>query len=134
MPRGGARPGSGPKPKNPKAKVAPVQKPVAYTARGVKTEEAPQTWPFGTEPDIAPVAAPIADLSQLTPLDYLLSVVRDVGAEDRVRIQAASIAAPFCHAKVADAGKKNDAQDAAKRVGAGKFASSAPPLKLVNRH
>lgn len=120
MARGGARPGSGPKPKKPKDASTPV----AFNADGVKTKDAPPSWPFGTSPEA---------LSELSPLDYLLSVVRDVGAEERVRIQAASIAAPFVHAKVGEAGKKNEKGEAAKRVGAGKFAASAPPLKLVNR-
>lgn len=126
MARGGARPGSGrkatglAKPKKPKAEAAPV----AFSADGVKTKDAPPSWPFGVEPE---------SLSELTPLQYLLSVVRDVGADERVRIQAASIAAPFMHAKVGEAGKKDEKGAAAKRVGAGKFAASAPPLKLVNR-
>jgi hypothetical protein len=34
-----------------------------------------------------------------TPLDYLLSVVRDVDADPRFRMEAAKAAAPYCHAK-----------------------------------
>jgi hypothetical protein len=36
----------------------------------------------------------------LSPLDYLLSVMRDAGAEEARRIDAAKAAAPYCHAKL----------------------------------
>lgn len=104
MPRGGARPGAGRKPK----------------AKGAEA------------PNAAVVCAarpPDADLSDLTPLDYLLSVVRDPGSDQRVRIQAASIAAPFVHMKKGEGGKKDGQAAAAKQV-AGRFSASAPP-KLV---
>lgn len=142
MPRGGARPGSGRKPADPTKpkKFKAAAAPVAHTERGVKTKGAPKSWPFGVEPVAPPAAAPAeppappaADLAQLTPLEYLLSVMRDPANDERTRIQAATNAAPYVHGKVGEAGKKNDKQNAAKRVGAGKFASSAPPLKLVNR-
>lgn len=35
----------------------------------------------------------------LSPLDYLLSVVRDIGADEARRIDAAKAAAPYCHPK-----------------------------------
>lgn len=37
----------------------------------------------------------------LTPLAYLLSVVRDEGAERAQRMDAAKAAAPYCHARLA---------------------------------
>lgn len=36
----------------------------------------------------------------LSPLDYLLSVFRDEGADGGRRIDAAKAAAPYCHAKL----------------------------------
>jgi hypothetical protein len=39
--------------------------------------------------------------SGLSPLDYLLSVVRDENAPRDERIEAAKAAAPYCHAKLA---------------------------------
>ncbi len=72
-------------------------------------------------------------MSALTPLDYLLSVVRDMEADARVRIQAASIAAPFIHIKPGDVGKKAEKQGAAKAAGAGKFSAATAPLKLIKR-
>lgn len=41
----------------------------------------------------------IAD-SGLTPLDYMLQVMRDVGADDARRLDAAKAAAPFVHPKL----------------------------------
>lgn len=40
---------------------------------------------------------------------------------------------PYTNTKKGDGGKKDEIADKAKRVGAGKFGASAPPLKLVNR-
>lgn len=39
--------------------------------------------------------------SGLTPLDYMISVMRDVANEDRVRLEAAKAAAPYVHARLA---------------------------------
>jgi hypothetical protein len=36
----------------------------------------------------------------LSPLDYLLGVMRDPGADEAKRIDAAKAAAPYCHAKL----------------------------------
>lgn len=129
MPRGGARPGAGRKPSKPKAepkKAAPAK--AGHTdAAGQKTADAPEGWPFGTQPP-APPPKP-QDLSALTPLDYLLSLVRDGEADAKVRMQAAALAAPYVHAKPAPAGKK-DAQKAEAGKVASRFSAAAPP-KLV---
>jgi len=45
------------------------------------------------------------------PLDYLLSVMRDVGADEAKRIDCAKAAAPYLHAKRAPVG--SDGEDAA---------------------
>lgn len=39
--------------------------------------------------------------SGLTPLDYMLSVMRDTGNEPAVRLSAAKDAAPYVHARLA---------------------------------
>ena len=46
----------------------------AFAPAGEKVPDAPKEWPFGTT---LAVPAERPDLSSLTPLDYLLSVVRD---------------------------------------------------------
>jgi hypothetical protein len=119
MPRGGARPGAGRKPSKPK-----VEKPPKVDKDGFKSDE---SWPFGqVRPEEPP---PPPDLSSLTPLDYLLEVMRDPLEEKPRRLQAASLAAPYCHTKKGEGGKKDEKDAAAKRV-AGRFAQAAPP-KLV---
>jgi phage terminase small subunit len=148
MPRGGSRPGAGRKPsaakadlkaKAPKAaaKKAPAKPPpeaAAFAPKGEKLPSSPAEWPFGTSPPAppppAPPAPPAADLSNLTPLDYLLQVVRDEEMDQRIRIQAAAIAAPYVHGKVAPVGKKAAKLDAAKATvagGGGRFQAAAPP-------
>jgi hypothetical protein len=48
--------------------------------------------------------------SGLTPLDYLLSILRDANAEQNVRIDAAKAAAPYVHPRLStvDVGNKDD--------------------------
>lgn len=139
MPRGGFRPGAGrPKKAKPdgeakapaKARKPMLPAPVAAIApTGEKPAEA-KSWPFGTEPPAPPPPAP--DLSAQMPLDYLLSVMRDAGAERKERMQAASLAAPYCHVKPGEVGKKETAADKAKKAAVGRFAPKAPPRLVVS--
>ena len=132
MARGGSRPGSGRKadPNSARqlkaAKRAESAKAIAPT--GEKSEGAPKSWPFGTAPEEP--AKPAEDLSSLTPLDYLLSVVRDPDEDKARRIQAASIAAPYVHAKKGEGTGKKEQQAAAAKQVASRFSTGAPP-KLV---
>ena len=122
MPRGGARPGAGRKPKKPAA-----DRPAKVDKEGFKQDSA---WPFGQERPVEPAAAsPVPDLSALTPLDYLLQVMRSEDEDKARRMQAASLAAPYVHAKKGEGGKKEQRDEAAKKV-ASRFAPAAPP-KLV---
>ena len=143
MPRGGSRPGAGRKPKAATAdkqatpKAAPAKKPrpkaeAPYVdADGVRTEHAPDNWPFGRKPPPEPPPEkPKADLSELMPLDFLLQVMRDEEEEKGRRIQAATLAAPYCHPKKGETSKKDEAAAKAKAAGAGKFSRREPP-KLV---
>lgn len=132
MPRGGARPGAGRPRKNPaapaaktpaKPRTAKATAPVVDT-EGFKTDAAPPNWPFGREPE-----KPAEDLSELTPLDFLLGVMRDPTEDKARRMSAAQLAAPYVHAKKGEVGKKEARQEAAQKVG-GRFTPTAPP-KLV---
>lgn len=126
MPRGGSRPGAGRKRKT--APATPVAGPVV-DSEGFKTEAAPPGWPFGKEPPAAP--APPEDLSNLMPLDYLLQVMRDAEEDKGRRMQAATLAAPYCHPKKGEVSKKAEAQDKAKAAAStGRFGRRQPP-KLV---
>lgn len=127
MPSGGARPGAGRPRKQPaevpaKRKVPPKKDAAPpVDADGYKTDP---NWPFGQERPPEPV-----DLSGLMPLDFLLQVMRDPEEDKGRRMQAATLAAPYCHPKKGESGKKEQKADAAKKV-AGRFTAAAPP-KLV---
>jgi hypothetical protein len=150
MPRGGARPGAGrkadPNSARSRARAAKAAASAAegFTAPdGSKTKVAPTTWPFGTsapspQPPLPPaeaappVAPPSADLSELTPLAFLLERMRDPLEDMRTRFQAAQLAAPFIHAKPAPAGKKGD-KDLQKKPASGRFAAAAAPRLVSSR-
>ena len=59
--------------------------------------------------------------SKLSPLDYMLTVMNDEGADAARRDRMAIAAAPFVHARPGDKpqGKKEAAQEAAQTAGAG---------------
>lgn len=98
MPRGGARPGAGRPRKHPKPPE--TQKEAA----------APQT-------EIPPNAQP---------LDYMLSVMRDPNANPEMRARMAVAAAPYVHPKMGEQGKKDQKNEAAKKV-ASRFGAAPPP-------
>lgn len=108
MPRGGSRPGAGRK----KALV--------------KAEPRPDK----VEPTLE---APVSDVpvTVKTPLQYMLDVMNDPGADERLRSQMAVAAAPYMHAKKGEGGKKDEQADKAKQAAGGRFKPAAPPLKLV---
>lgn len=77
--------------------------------------------------DIAVAAA----AENLTPLEFMLRIMRDPAEDPRRRLRMAISAAPYCHPKAGEAGKKAGAEEKAKAAGSGKFAPSRPPLNLV---
>lgn len=156
MPRGGARTGAGrkadPNSKRqqalaakkaaPAAKKAPAKKAAGrgYTLQdGQKSPDAPPGWPFGTQPPEEPpkaAAEPDAEgddgltdeqRAGLSPLEYLLAVMRSPKSSKSARMQAAIQAAPYVHPKLTPAGKKEAKREAAKGVAGGRFAAAAPP-------
>jgi phage terminase small subunit len=156
MARGGKREGAGRKPdpnsKRQQAlakKAAAARKPAAKKApakaigrgltlpNGQKSPDAPPGWPFGTKPPEEPAApAPDPDSDDgltdeqragLSPLDYLLAVMRSPKSSKSARMTAAIQAAPYVHPKLTPAGKKEAKREAAKGVAGGRFAAAAPP-------
>lgn len=142
MARGGSRPGAGrPKKTPPAAPAADAQAPESrkykrraaptVDAEGFKPEDAPPSWPFGkerpapTEPESAPDAEP--DLSGLMPLDYILSVMRNPDLPDPMRMQAATLAAPYCHPKPAPKSAKQEAEAERKKNREPRFGRRQPP-------
>lgn len=111
--------------------------------------EAPQAAQDGQQQAAPPAAMPahaptlpveqelakLAELEKLSPLEYLLQVMRNPAVPATLRIMAAKTAAPFVHAKpgeTAKPGKKEIQQDAAGQAGAGKFGPRQPPRLVSN--
>ena len=118
MPRGGARIGAG-RPKKGESK------PKVSRAKPAGTSESPSHVQAPTG-----VAEPITSTS---PLQYMLDVMNDPGADERLRSQMAVAAAPYLHAKKGEGGKKDEQADKAKLAAGGRFKPAAAPLKLVAR-
>jgi phage terminase small subunit len=74
-----------------------------------------------------------ADLHNMSPLDYMMSVIRDPTASKTRRDRMAIAAAPYVHGKVADIakGKKDQQTDAAWMAGMG--TAWAADLEFENR-
>lgn len=75
-------------------------------AKGVKTGGRSK----GTPNKVTAKKAEAIAASGLTPLDYMLSILRDERRTDEERFEAAKNAAPYCHPKLAavDANVKGD--------------------------
>src|SRR5204863_7855910 len=68
----------------------------------------------------------------MMPLDYMVRVINDPEASDARKDDLAEHAAAYCHAKVAEAGKKEARPASAENVAAtGAFITGSPPPKLV---
>jgi len=116
MARGGYRPNSGPK------------KGTKYKKKGDKTDK-----PKRKKKSIPDDIQSEADAANMTPLDYMLMVMRDPNADDVRSDRMAIAAAPFIHSRKGEGfGKKEERDERAKKASAGKFAPSSPPtLKAV---
>lgn len=94
-----------------------------------KGAKAPKAKPIKVATDIKKAARK----SGMSPLDYMLIVMRDEEADKERRDRMAIAAAPFVHEKPSDKtlGKKEQAQLEAQRVvSSGKFAARAAPRKI----
>ena len=67
----------------------------------------------------------------MTSMEFLPSVMRDEAEDMRLRMQAARDLLAYEHAKKGEGGKKEAANERAKKA-ANKYASSPPPLRVVN--
>lgn len=107
MARGGYRPGAGRKPKRSQQDSAPK-----------------------VPADIVRAAAK----KKQTPLAYMLDVMNDDASAKERRDRMAIAAAPFVHARPADAkpGKKDQQAAKAAAVARGRFAPPAPPKLVID--
>lgn len=62
----------------------------------------------GTPNKASAAKAAAIEASGLTPLDYMLSVLRDEGRDTAERMDAAKAAAPYVHSKLASVEHKGD--------------------------
>ena len=70
----------------------------------------------------------------LSPMDYLLRVLRDPKVDAVRRDRAAALLLPFAHPKASELGKKLTAAERAKIVATGKYAPSEPPkLSIIGK-
>jgi phage terminase small subunit len=66
-----------------------------------------------------------------SPLEFLLAVMNDQGADVQIRIKAAQAAAQYMHTRT-DRGKKEQRRESAERAGRGRYAPAEPPrLALI---
>ena len=125
MPRGGSRVGTG------------GARPGAGRPRkGESKGKASLLKPTVTHSLPVPIPSPVEAVPVVTarsPLQYMLDVMNDAGADEKLRAQMAVAAAPYMHAKRAEGGKKDEQADKAKAAAGGRFKPAAPPLKLVAR-
>jgi phage terminase small subunit len=126
---GGKRPGAGRKPKaKPQKSANPVgpQKSTELESQphggALKREHAPKVDP----------AEPLMDGTKREPLEFLELVLNTPGAPLKDRIRAAIAAAQYRHTKRHDGGKKDEADEKAKKAAGGRFGVRKPPsLKVV---
>ena len=108
MSHGGSRVGAG-RPRKGETK------PKASSTKAAGTSVPPVTDQAPGEPDPA--------ATERTPLQYMLGVMNDPGADERLRAQMAVAAAPYMHAKKGESnGKKGEQADKAKQAVGGRFA------------
>lgn len=154
MPRGGYRPNSGPikgtkyrsrinakkaEVKVPKKRGRPCKVKVDKVVKVIVT---PAVIPEFVKPE--PITSPptsllpedivvAAEAKNLTPLEYLLSIMNNSKEDQNIRIRVAGMVAPFIHPKPGDErkGKKDEQVDKAVEAGQGKFKAGRAPLALV---
>lgn len=127
MARGGFRPGAG-RPVGAKTGVARKPRSTKPSKPKIVRERKPKEMKAADLPDDLKV---LCD-PNTSPLDFLLTIMRDNEGDTNTRMRAAAIAAPFCHAKAGEKGKKDERKDAAEKAASGKFATPmAPKLAIV---
>ena len=57
-----------------------------------------------------------AYMERLTPLEFLLQVMRDESLDVNIRLRAASLAAPYCHVRKGEVSGKEEVKERAKRA------------------
>jgi phage terminase small subunit len=91
------------------------------------TSEKPKVKSVSTHEDDNPIED---QYSTDDPLDFLINVMKNGGNEMMLRVNAARAALPYVHGKVAEKGKKETKEDAAKKATqGGKFGTLGSQLR-----
>ncbi|MCW0458980.1 hypothetical protein NB717_000048 [Xanthomonas sacchari] len=129
---GGARPGAGRKPKSAPPPAPPKSangrakaKTKAASAVEVKLESQAHGGALKRSKD-QPVQQDDQDM-----LTLLQNIALGRTTASAIQVKAASVAVQYTHAKKGDAGKKEERQKAAEKVG-GRFAATPPPRPRMN--
>jgi len=118
MARGGSRPGAG-RPKKGDIRL-PKEPRVRQSEPKTNCQE-----PAKTEPPVGE----LLESSKISPLEYLLSVMRAEDEDPDRRDRAAALLLPYLHVKAGGAGKKEQRHETAK---SGRFAPPKAPTLVIN--
>ena len=135
MARGGYRPGAG----RPKLTEAEKAERAAARAGGSgaskpAAKKAPKKKRTNPHLDLPLDVAGEAAMANMSPLDYMLYVMRSGQVESARRDRMAIAAAPFMHARKEAVGPgKREAADLAAKGAGSKFKTGSAPLKLVGK-
>jgi len=80
---------------------------------------------------VSPALAQVTPGEPMDPRPTLELVALGLLEVSPQQLKALTALLPYVHSRKGEGGKKDAKGDAAKKVGAGKFAAAAPPLKLV---
>ena len=107
-------------------RAAKGKKPTAAESKQMQqlAAELTKTYEAGGENEGKPI-------EELLPLDYMLKVMNDPKEDKNRRDRMAQACAPYIHPRAGESGKKEEKESKAKTAGAGKFAPSQAPLKVV---
>ena len=98
---------------------------IAAMSRTLVLQEKKAT-PPETDPD------PYIPASSDDPMAFLKSMMNDLEADPKMRLDAAKALMPYVHGRIAEAGKKDAKANAAKVAGKGKFSAGTAPKLVVN--
>jgi len=141
MPRGGARPNSGPpkgtkyRPRTQKADKQVIKQAKRQAKESKKEQKKPKDPPKAKSISISslPETEIKPDIGHKTPLQYMIDIMNDESADTSRRDRMAQAAAPYVHSRRGEkSSKKEDRQKKANSASNGRFATIQPPkLKAI---
>ena len=101
--------------------------------RWCKSSKKPDCFREPIEETARNVGQSVTTHPEMTPLEYLLAVMRDESQPSERRDQAAHWLLPYFYPKATarQLGKKEEREERAKQAQTGRFSASKPPLKII---